>query len=303
MKNVLIIGSSGYIGSHLYQELSKVHNVMGVDMVDGLMKTVVSDYRNLTKEFIQWFDVIILLAGHSSVKMCEGDPINSLRNNVENFLGLIDKIDDSQCFIYASSSSIYGKIGKEMATEESRGFFPYNNYDLTKNTIDQYAMLSNKNYYGLRFGTVNGASSITREDIMINAMTRNSIKEGKIKLFFAETNRPILDIQDLCSAVKRIIEKNDISVSGIYNLCSFNSTSREIAEEVSKITGSVIENFDDKDDTTLNKSVYDFSIDNSKFCNVFDWKPSGTVESIVNGLLDNMGQITFVNRNKPYEYK
>jgi nucleoside-diphosphate-sugar epimerase len=303
MKNVLVIGSSGYIGSRLCKELSRTYNVMGVDIVNGITETVISDYRDLTKDFIQWFDVIILLAGHSSVKMCEGNPINSLRNNVENFIGLLDKIDDSQCFIYASSSSVYGKIGKDMATEDPHKFFPYNNYDITKNTIDQYVMLSNKNYYGLRFGTVNGTSPVTREDIMINAMTRNSIKEGKIKLFFAETNRPILDIEDLCSAVERIIEKNEISKSGIYNLCSFNSTSKEIAEKVSRITGSIVENFDDINDTSLNKSIYDFSIDNSKFCDTFQWSPKGTVEGIVKGLLDNYDKIKFINRNKPYEYK
>jgi nucleoside-diphosphate-sugar epimerase len=305
MKNVLIIGSSGYIGSRLCQELSKIHSVVGVDttVIAGITQTMASDYRDLTREFIQWFDVIILLAGHSSVKMCEGNPMASFKNNVENFLTLLDKIDKSQCFIYASSSSVYGRIGKELATEESRCFYPYNNYDLTKNIIDQYATLSEKNYYGLRFGTVNGSSPITRDDIMINAMTKNSLREGKIKLFFGETNRPILDIQDLCSAIERIIERNDPSLSGIYNLCSFNSTSREIAERVSEITGSTIENFDDKNDTTLNRSVYDFSIDNSKFCDTFDWKPKGTTESIIRGILSDIENIRFVNRNEIYEYK
>lgn len=307
MKSVLIIGSNGYIGTKLSIELSKKYKVTGLDIDEGIEQlkdtTIYKDYGNLSRYDVSWFDAIILLAGHSSVKMCEGNPIYSLKNNVENFVRLLQIIDDSQCLIYAGSSSIYGRIGSNLAKEGEENFVPYNNYDLTKNIIDQYASLSKKNYYGLRFGTVNGYSPITREDIMINAMTKNSIADGKIKLFSGKTNRPILDIDDLCDAIDLIIEKNNPSISGVYNLCSFNSTSEHIAREVSRITGSIIENFDDIGDTSLNRSIYDFSIDNSKFRDTFGWNPKGTVESIVNGILDNMNEIKFVNRNQQYEYK
>lgn len=300
MKNVLIIGSMGYIGTRLMEFLGASYNVTGVDISEGGFR---ADYRNLTKEFLGWFDVIVLLAGHSSVKMCEGNPIHSLKNNVENFVSLLQKIDDSQCLIYASSSSIYGRMGSSPSKENDMRFTAHNNYDLTKNIIDHYASLSGKNYYGLRFGTVNGYSPVMRDDIMINAMTKTAITEGRIKLFHGETNRPILYIDDLCDAVKSIIELNRPDLSGIYNLCSFNSTSREIATVVSRMTNAPVENFDDLEDKTLNRSVYDFCIDNSKFCNTFDWNPKGTTETIVKGIMENFDKITFVNRSSPYEYQ
>ena len=306
MKNILIIGSNGYIGTRLSIELSKTYSVTGIDINDGIdllsSNTMMIDYSNVDRELLSKFDAIVLLAGHSSVKMCEGSSIHSLKNNVENFIRILENIDDSQCFIYASSSSVYGCIGSKRAKEEEATFVPHNNYDLTKNIIDQYASMSGKNYYGLRFGTVNGFSPITRDDIMINAMTKNSLVEKRIKLFSGKTNRPILDIGDLCSAIAAVIEKNNPSISGVYNLCSFNSTSKEIAYEVSRITNSVVENVDQGNDTSLNRSVYDFSIDNTKFCETFEWRPIGSVESIVNGLINNIDNITFVNRNSPYEY-
>jgi UDP-glucose 4-epimerase len=39
------------------------------------------------------FDTIILLAGHSSVKMSEGDLTSCYHNNVTNFVELLDRIN------------------------------------------------------------------------------------------------------------------------------------------------------------------------------------------------------------------
>ena len=82
MKKVLLIGSNGYIGTLLYKKFNKIYNITCIDdcwfnpppnNVDIIKK----DFNSLEKDFIQEYDVIILLAGHSSVKMCEGEFSNA----------------------------------------------------------------------------------------------------------------------------------------------------------------------------------------------------------------------------------
>ena len=58
-----------------------------------------------------------------------------------------------------------------------------NNYDISKHCIDLYAEKSDLQYYGLRFGTLNGYAPITRTDVMINAMTSSALLNGEIKLY------------------------------------------------------------------------------------------------------------------------
>ena len=49
------------------------------------------DFKDLTRDYYSEFDNIILLGGHSSVKMSEGGLNSCFNNNVRNFIDLIEK--------------------------------------------------------------------------------------------------------------------------------------------------------------------------------------------------------------------
>lgn len=306
-KRILLLGSNGYIGTKLFTELDENYEIVGVDLCwfdNPLFKCINEDFNNLTKEFIDTFDVVILLAGHSSVKMCEGNLSDAFSNNVTNFVNLLSKLT-TQKFIYASSSSVYGSVGGKTVSEKYYGFKPYNQYDVSKHTIDLYAEKSNIEFYGLRFGTVNGRSPIMRNDVMINAMTTSALASKEIKLYIKDIMRPILGINDLCRAIKCIIECNE-DKRGLYNLASFNKTAEQIAYEVSDILNvPVIEYEINPDDVSNIKSqtkTYNFSISTRKFCNTFNFKFNDTVESIVNSIIQNYDNIIQTNRNKLVTY-
>jgi Nucleoside-diphosphate-sugar epimerases len=232
MNKVLIIGGNGYIGTRLYEYLSideeNMQSDKEIDIIDTcwfgkvIEDTIVEDYRNKTSEFFSKYDTIILLAGHSSVKMSEADSNSCFKNNVQNFIDLLDKLT-TQKFIYASSSSVYGSVGGRTVNEKYYGFEPYNQYDISKHTADLYAVKSDLEYYGLRFGTANGYSPVLRTDVMINAMVNSALRDGEIKLFIKDTMRPILGLNDLCGAVETIIDCSE-DKRGLYNLASFNKT-------------------------------------------------------------------------------
>ena len=182
MSKILLIGGNGYIGSRLQQSLD-------VDVVDTNWfndEGSGEDFKDLTSKHYDDYDTVILLAGHSSVKMSEGNLNSCFNNNVRNFIDLIEKLD-GQRLIYASSSSVYGSVGGKTVNEKYYGFEPYNQYDISKHTADLYAQKSDVEYYGLRFGTVNGCSPVLRTDVMINAMVNSALRDGHIKLYIKDT--------------------------------------------------------------------------------------------------------------------
>ena len=272
---VLIIGGEGYVGSYLFRYLQNLN----VDVQCYGNRRV--DYNNLGRIYLQQFTHIVLLAGHSSVQCCDGPLLSPWKNNVRNFKNLVDKIESNQTIIYASSASVYGdKDTNRFYTEDEISSEYVNNYDLTKVSLDLLAMkLMNEghNLVGLRFGTVNGGSSIIRRDLMINSMVWSALNTGTITVTNKHVKRPILSIRDLAKAVHTILVNN--VKRDIYNLASFNSTVGEIASIVREFTHADII---DKGTT----STYNFAIDTTKFKHLHGFTYDDNVHSVVDNVID-----------------
>ena len=286
MKKVLILGGAGYIGTRLREVLRERHFVKTNDICwfNHDETSDRRDYHKLTKKELAEVEVVIVLAGHSSVPSCLGALYSPWLNNVTNFTDLLDKLDD-QLVIYASSASVYGNSAPgERHKETNTHFTPVNNYDVTKYALDQQATIANltgKRVIGLRFGTVNGYSANLRVDVMINSMY-HSVQNGRgIQVSNSHISRAMLGIEDLCCAVERCIEQ---PVLGIYNLSSFNATVGEIAEAVSRKLGAEIV------DNGNTANAYDFALDTTLFEQTFDFTFKETPDTILNGLIEHYGE-------------
>ena len=301
MNRTLIIGSGGYIGSRLMKEMQAT----GVDINWFKKGKEDVDFKDLTRDYYSEFDNIILLAGHSSVKMSEGGLNSCFNNNVRNFIDLLEKLD-KQKLIYASSSSVYGSVGGKTVNEKYFGFEPYNQYDISKHVADLYAQKSDVEYYALRFGTVNGYSPFLRSDVMINAMVNSAINDGHIKLYIKDTMRPILGINDLCRAVRYILASGE-DKRGLYNLASFNKTAEQIAYEVADVMGVEVKEFQADptqiENTKNQTKAYNFSISTLKFRREFGFKFKDTVESLTNELKSSWGKMKKTNRSESKYYE
>lgn len=300
MKNILVIGGNGYIGSRLIYDLHTKFNITSLDVCwfnKPYAINIIQDYKTLTEHDVSKYDVLILLAGHSSVKMCNGPLDSSWNNNVNNFVNLVKKLHKKQLLIYASSGSVYGLSSKCSREDDPILFKPINNYDLTKFSLDTQAQtFINKGYniVGLRFGTVNGWSPNTREELMINSMTKKSVLEGEMFVNNADVKRPILGIHDISMAVEKII---DNPVSGIYNLASFVDTVDNISKQVGQYFNCEIIKTPDQ------KGIYDFDMDTTKFRETFNFSFTATIDSILNELSTNIDNTSFSDRNKFIEYE
>jgi nucleoside-diphosphate-sugar epimerase len=305
MKKILIIGGCGYIGSSLFTYLNGKYNVESVDLEifgNPNIKNFRINFKDLSKEYLSQFTDIVLLAGHSSVKMCEDNMLGAFKNNVEYFIELLLKINPNQKFIYASSSSVYGNVNRNVVTEECQEYVAGSFYDLSKAEIDYYAKIfDNVEYYGLRFGTVNGFSRNIRNDIMINSMVNSAITKGEIRVFNPMIKRPILYIGDLCRAIEKII-LNERDLRGVYNLASFNSTvdiiGRKVAEVFEDVKLSIIDGEPTKEENInkkLHSKVYDFAISSDKFITNFDFEFEGTITKIAKELKDKAHEAVIIN--------
>ena len=150
---VLIIGGTGYIGSALTANLRTVYDYDVTTADIGWFSEndadIPWDMYDLTDGWdLEQYDTVILLAGHSSVKMCwEEWGKNSILNNVSNLMGLVMKLPPTTRFIYMSSSSVYGNTKDLNVTEDHPLGAPHNFYDFTKQVIDNYMLtLDRKNW-------------------------------------------------------------------------------------------------------------------------------------------------------------
>lgn len=303
MSKILLIGGSGYVGSAVYEHLKHKHEITNCDLnwFDSFVPAHKRDYNTFTPDELSEYDVVILLAGHSSVNMCKTDLYSAYQNNVVNFVNLTRKLCH-QKFIYASSASVYGATPLDNLCETDTNFEPINPYDLTKLHIDQIAQHTQLQYYGLRFGTINGVAPHWRTDVMINAMTHTALSEQCVKLFNGDVKRSILGVTDACRAIECIIEGNDNR--GLYNLASFTATSREIATSVSSILGVTLTETQPTPNTNekLANTTYDFGMNTDKFCNTYNFVFDNTIESITKGLINEYHNTRRSNRNVTIRY-
>lgn len=323
MKRILIIGGCGYIGSALYRSLfadvEPVNSIFSnavryiqkykIDTVDlEWYGNVINpdniniDYKDLTAEFIQRYDVVILLAGHSSVAMAQNShELSAFKNNVDNFLSILPKLRPGQKFIYASSASVYNGIPDDNVTEEYPLLEPRNLYDLTKQDIDHYIakLFPDIEYYALRFATVGGYSPHLRTDTMINMMVENALANNKINILNEHLRRPLLYTEDLIDAVKKIIESSN-DHRGVYNLSSFNGTVGIMGEDVSKVVNVPIVRVKEQEFSNLIGGAVpkpvDFSINSNKFVENFGNYNIGDFRSVIEQLAKNMGNILRTKR-------
>jgi len=191
-KTVLVTGASGFIGSHLVDQLlEKGYIVIGIDNMrtgrienladakkTGQFRLLTEDIRedNLANQIEEDIDVIYHLAAISSVKMSIEDPLMVNDVNVRGTLNILEiarKLDVDR-FIFSSSAAIYGDP-KEMPVKEDFSFKPLSPYASSKIAGEMYV-----NAYSMSYGI---DSSILRYFNVYGPRQAYSEYSGVISIF------------------------------------------------------------------------------------------------------------------------
>ena len=108
MKELLLIGESGFLGKELKKELIKAKNYN----VSGTSKNVSSKhYFNLNEKHnlkLEKYSVVILLAAITNIQYCEDNPDLCFDTNVTSTIRFIDEAVKKGCFvIFLSSNAVF----------------------------------------------------------------------------------------------------------------------------------------------------------------------------------------------------
>lgn len=260
MKKVLIIGSSGYVGTVLVNHIKNKYFIFGIDT--NWFKTRViynnnyndfqpnkflkTDLRNLDLNKLNFKpDAIIYLAAISN------DPMG------REFRKVTHEINTRYCkkianqakklgvkkFIFASSCSIYGAAGNAKKKEIHK-IAPLTDYAKSKvNSEIILKKLSSKNFkvISLRFATAAGYSPKLRLDLVFNDFIANAVTKKKILILSDGTPwRPLIHVKDMARAIdwsiKYNLNKNFLALNIGSNKWTFKI--KKLAQLVSKTLGN-----------------------------------------------------------------
>ena len=219
MKNILITGGGGYVGTNLVNELLSENYV--VTVLDTFwfgnylknhknLKVLKKDIRNINKKDLKNIECIMHLASIANDPAAELDAKLTWDVNVLATYKLINLAINQNVkkFIFASSGSVYG-IKKEKKVIENLSLEPVSEYNKSK-MIGERILLSYKDQIDLtilRPATVCGYSPAMRLDVAINALTFGALKNNLITVFGGKQIRPNLTMHDMIGAYKFFLKK------------------------------------------------------------------------------------------------
>lgn len=233
--NILIIGSSGFIGKNLYESLGKNHDVFGVDLISIGHKNFkkikhIEDLENL--ENFKYFDFIINCTGSTDVKSSNSHPYNDFEKNTINvykILSIIKKLNNEICYINISSGAIYGNTNKGPVNENDISF-PVSSYGFNKKISEEicehFSTTHNVNSYSLRIFSAYGPG--LKKQLFWDLFKKSKANK-KVELFGDKTDfRDFIYIDDICIFISLLLQ-NKHKGHLIFNVSSGIPTSIEQA--------------------------------------------------------------------------
>lgn len=263
MKNILVTGGAGYVGSGLLRELlSKGYKVTCIDnlMFGGeslldlwhnknfrFINCDINNREHLEKIFLENnFYSVIHLAAIVGDPACKLYSNNAIQTNWESSKWLIEKSKDSGVskFIFASTCSNYGKMDDPKAyVDENSKLAPVSLYAELKVKFEKYILNEMRKIDGfsptcLRFSTVYGLSPRMRFDLTVNEFTKD-LSLGKELLIFGEQFwRPYCHVKDFSNAFITVLQAPKEKVSyNVFNVgdTKENYTKQMIVNEIKKV--------------------------------------------------------------------
>lgn len=307
MKNILVIGGAGYVGTHLVESLINQNykvtvydlflygNFFELNKNLSLINGDIRNLENLKKIINNKFDCIIHLACISNDPSFDLDPQLGKSINFDPFEELVKISKDAGVakFIYASSSSVYG-IKSESDVDENFSLEPLTDYSKYKAMCEEILLkYNNKNFTCciVRPATVCGYSKRQRLDVVVNILTNLAYHNRKITIFGGPQLRPNININDMTNAYIYLINQNPELISGeIYNVGFENYSVNTLAE-------LVLKNINFKVEVENIKSIDNrsYHISSKKIQNDLGFKTNFTIENAIVDLIDAFKNKLFDN--------
>ena len=186
MKNILVTGGLGYIGSHTVVALQQAgYNVLVIDdlscsEIEILTKIEkITNVRPIYEEIdLKKFDLtnaffkkhtidgVIHFAAYKAVGESVTYPLKYYRNNLLSLINVLEAMEENDVdhFIFSSSCTVYGQADKMPINENTPLIKPESPYGNTKkmgeDIIEDFINISNKSAISLRYFNPIGSESL-----------------------------------------------------------------------------------------------------------------------------------------------
>lgn len=314
MKNILITGAAGFIGSYLSKRLiEENYNVIGIDNLSDYYDITLKENRikdlynkdNFTfiKEDINNYDlvknifdkykpnIVIHLAASAGVRYSSINPDLYINNNINGFYNILklSKEYNIEHFIFASSSSVYGNCNKLPLKEKYVTINQESIYASTKLCDEaiacSFSKIFNMPVTAIRPFTVYGPFG--RPDMAYFSFTNNLLNKKEISLYNnGDLKRDYTYISDAIDGIYSIIVNKPKDLYNAYNIGgSKQYTTKDLINILKRelIDNKLVDsnyNFDEYIKfTSMNKGeVYETYADISKMKKDFNYNPKISLE-------------------------
>jgi nucleoside-diphosphate-sugar epimerase len=239
VRNVLVIGGGGYIGSVLVRTL--LDQGYGVTVLDALIygngsirdlhgrphfHFIHNDFRNIEAvvQAMQYADAVVHLGALVGDPACALDDRVTLEINLSatRMIAETARGFSVQRFIFASTCSVYG--ASDQLLNERSALNPVSLYARTKMDSERVLLGLNHDRFTpiiLRFGTIYGLSPRPRFDLVINVLTAKATCEKSISIFGGDQWRPFVHVDDAAEAILKCLQAPLHAVKGqVFNVGS-----------------------------------------------------------------------------------
>ena len=226
MKNILITGGAGFIGSNLAEFLLK--KKFNITVIDDLS---VGKIRNITNKKINFFKrnildidkikfkkkfyAVVHLAAKAEILISKKREDLYYESNISGLQSVLNFSANQgiKKFIFASSASVYGDTKNKKVYENLKllpqHFYAYTKY-IGEKMVKSYCEINNINFTILRFFNVYGSKS----NAVVAKFIAQKIQNKKITIYGdGNQKRDFIHIDDLNNSILKIITskvKNNI---------------------------------------------------------------------------------------------
>ena len=310
MRNILVTGGAGFIGSHLVRLLvnkypdyhiinmdvltyaGNLENLKDIENKENytFIKCDICDVEKVNQVFKKYqIDSVIHLAAESHVDRSIKDPFSFARTNVMGTLSLLQAAKQhwngnftNKLFYHVSTDEVYGSIGEEGFFTEKTAYDPHSPYSASKASSDHFVRAF-ADTYGLPTvisNCSNNYGSYQFPEKLIPLFINNIVNNKPLPVYGKGENvRDWLFVDDHARAIDVIFHMGKLGET--YNIGGFNEWKnidliKVMIKTVDRLLGRE-EGASDKLITYVtDRAGHDlrYAIDSTKLKNELGWEPS-----------------------------